>query len=151
MADTPILLREQQYHQIKAVLARLRMDASAKVVFLVDKDGQEIRTYSTDAKENNAKLDLSKGMNRFVWDLRYPEADRIEGMILWNGVPGGILAPPGKYFAKIKTGKDSVEIPFTVKTNPNYKISQEEYDQQFSFLKKMKQEKFRRKIEFFQQ
>ena len=38
----PILLREQQYHQIKAVLARLRMDASAKVVFLVDKDGQEI-------------------------------------------------------------------------------------------------------------
>src|SRR5881392_2104647 len=42
MADTPLLLREQQYHQIKAVLARLRMDASAKVVFLVDKDGQEI-------------------------------------------------------------------------------------------------------------
>jgi predicted regulator of Ras-like GTPase activity (Roadblock/LC7/MglB family) len=42
MADTPLLLREQQYHQIKAVLARLRMDAAAKVVFLVDKDGQEI-------------------------------------------------------------------------------------------------------------
>ena len=42
MADTPILLREQQYHRIKAVLARLRMDASARVVFLVDKDGQEI-------------------------------------------------------------------------------------------------------------
>lgn len=42
MADTPILLRERQYHQIKAVLARLRMDASARVVFLVDKDGQEI-------------------------------------------------------------------------------------------------------------
>jgi predicted regulator of Ras-like GTPase activity (Roadblock/LC7/MglB family) len=42
MADTPILLREQQYHQLKAVLARLRMDSSARVVFLVDKDGQEI-------------------------------------------------------------------------------------------------------------
>ncbi len=42
MADTPILLREQQYHEIKAVLARLRMDSAAKVVFLVDKDGQEI-------------------------------------------------------------------------------------------------------------
>ncbi|HKP45656.1 MAG TPA: roadblock/LC7 domain-containing protein [Pyrinomonadaceae bacterium] len=42
MADTPILLRERQYHQLKAILARLRMDASARVVFLVDKDGQEI-------------------------------------------------------------------------------------------------------------
>src|SRR6267378_8146026 len=42
MADAPILLREQQYHQIKAVLARLRLDAAAQVVFLVDKDGQQI-------------------------------------------------------------------------------------------------------------
>jgi len=42
MADTPILLRERQYHQIKAVLARLRLDSAAKVIFLVDKDGQEI-------------------------------------------------------------------------------------------------------------
>jgi predicted regulator of Ras-like GTPase activity (Roadblock/LC7/MglB family) len=42
MADAPILLREQQYHEIKAVLARLRLDAAARVVFLVDKDGQQI-------------------------------------------------------------------------------------------------------------
>ena len=42
MADAPILLREKQYHQIKAILARLRLDSAAKVIFLVDKDGQEI-------------------------------------------------------------------------------------------------------------
>jgi predicted regulator of Ras-like GTPase activity (Roadblock/LC7/MglB family) len=42
MPDTPIALHERQYHQLKAVLARLRMDSSARVVFLVDKDGQEI-------------------------------------------------------------------------------------------------------------
>src|SRR6476659_7953120 len=44
MPDTPLMLREQQYHQIKAVLARLRIDAAARVVFLVDKDAQEIET-----------------------------------------------------------------------------------------------------------
>ncbi|MCU1265392.1 MAG: Roadblock/LC7 domain protein [Acidobacteria bacterium] len=42
MPDTPILLREERFHQIKAVLARLRMDSNARVVFLVDKDGQQI-------------------------------------------------------------------------------------------------------------
>jgi predicted regulator of Ras-like GTPase activity (Roadblock/LC7/MglB family) len=42
MPDTPILLREQHYHKIKAVLARLRLDAGARVVLLVDKDGQQI-------------------------------------------------------------------------------------------------------------
>ncbi|HMF57892.1 MAG TPA: roadblock/LC7 domain-containing protein [Pyrinomonadaceae bacterium] len=45
MADTPIILRAQQYHQIKAVLARLRLDSSARVAFLVDKDGQEIAVH----------------------------------------------------------------------------------------------------------
>src|SRR6266480_969029 len=42
MPDTPLLLREERFHQIKAVLARLRMDSGARVVFLVDKDGQQI-------------------------------------------------------------------------------------------------------------
>jgi predicted regulator of Ras-like GTPase activity (Roadblock/LC7/MglB family) len=45
MADTPILMREQQYHQIKAVLAKLRLDSMSRVAFLVDKDGQEIAVH----------------------------------------------------------------------------------------------------------
>lgn len=42
MADTPIEMREPQYRQIKAVLAKLRLDAAARVTVLIDKDGQEI-------------------------------------------------------------------------------------------------------------
>ena len=45
MSDTPIVLREQRYHQIKAVLARLRLDAAARVVVLVEKDGQQIAVH----------------------------------------------------------------------------------------------------------
>ncbi len=45
MPDTPILLQERQYHQIKDVLARLRTDSVSRVVFLVDKDGQEIAVH----------------------------------------------------------------------------------------------------------
>jgi prophage DNA circulation protein len=53
---------------------------------------------------------------------------------LWNGVPGGIIAAPGNYYARFKLAKDSAEVPFTVKADPNYKITQQEYEQQFSFL-----------------
>ena len=35
-------MREQRYHQIKAVMARLRLDSAARLVVLVDKDGQQI-------------------------------------------------------------------------------------------------------------
>jgi predicted regulator of Ras-like GTPase activity (Roadblock/LC7/MglB family) len=35
-------MREQQYHQIKAALAKLRLESSSRVAFLIDKDGQQI-------------------------------------------------------------------------------------------------------------
>ncbi|HKO34983.1 MAG TPA: roadblock/LC7 domain-containing protein [Pyrinomonadaceae bacterium] len=41
----PILIREQRYHHIKALLARLRLDSAARVVVLVEKDGQQIAAH----------------------------------------------------------------------------------------------------------
>ena len=45
MASTPIVIRESRYHHIKAMLARLRLDSSARLVVLVDKDGQQIAVH----------------------------------------------------------------------------------------------------------
>ena len=42
MTDTPIILHEQQYGQIQSVLGKLRIDSFSRVVFLVDKNGQQI-------------------------------------------------------------------------------------------------------------
>jgi predicted regulator of Ras-like GTPase activity (Roadblock/LC7/MglB family) len=42
MTDTPIIMREQQYERIVSVLYKLRSDSSSRVVFLVDKNGQQI-------------------------------------------------------------------------------------------------------------
>ncbi|MFL5809802.1 MAG: hypothetical protein ACJ749_09780, partial [Flavisolibacter sp.] len=98
------------------------------------KDHKVVKTFTTDSKENNTKFDISKGMNQFVWNMLYPESEKIEGMILWNGVPGAIAAPPGNYFARIRVEQDSVELPFTIKADPNYKVTQQEYDAQHTFL-----------------
>ncbi len=45
MTDTPIIMREQQYERIVSVLYRLRSDSSSRVVFLVDKNGQQIAVH----------------------------------------------------------------------------------------------------------
>ena len=42
MTDTPIIMREHQYERINKILTKLRTDASSRVVFLVDKNGQQI-------------------------------------------------------------------------------------------------------------
>ena len=73
-------------------------------------------------------------MNQFVWNMRYPEAEKIDGMILMEWYSWNVIVPPGNYYASIKMEKDSVELPFTIKADPNYVESQEEYDQQFAFL-----------------
>ncbi|MBL7750679.1 MAG: hypothetical protein JNN29_04810 [Chitinophagaceae bacterium] len=103
---------------------------------IFDKDHQPIKTYSSSDKEN--KVEIKKGLNQFVWDLFYPGADRADGMVLWNGTPGNILAPPGTYYARLKMGNDSSEISFNVLADPNYKCSQEEYEAQFKFLTQVK-------------
>jgi hypothetical protein len=102
----------------------------------MDNQHKEIKTFSMDAKEN--KLDINQGMNQFVWNMLYPEGDKIEGMILWNGTPGAITAPPGNYYAQFKLDKDSVEVPFTIKADPNYKLTQQDYESQFAFLSQLR-------------
>jgi hypothetical protein len=116
-------------------------DSTKGSISIYDRDHKLVKTFTTDAKEANAKFELVKGMNEFNWNLLYPESERIEGMVLWNGVPGGIVAPPGQYYAKFKIEKDSAEVPFVVKPVPNYRTTNAEYHQQFEFLKTV-QDKF---------
>ena len=109
-------------------------DSTKASISILDKNKKLIRTYSTDAKEAVDKMQIDKGLNQFVWNLQHPGADRAEGMILWNGTPGVITTAPGAHYAKIKVGKDSIEVPFEIKQNPNYKISPADYEAQMSFL-----------------
>jgi predicted regulator of Ras-like GTPase activity (Roadblock/LC7/MglB family) len=42
MAETPFILQEEQAHKLKTVLHRLCVECAARVVFLIDRDGQPI-------------------------------------------------------------------------------------------------------------
>lgn len=116
-------------------------DSAKGSLVIMDKNRKTIRTFTSDAKDNpprpSDKIDMSKGMNQFVWNMLYPEADRIDGMILWTGVPGTTTAPPGQYYYKMKVGRDSTEGSFVIKADPNYKITQEDYEAQFNFLQEV--------------
>ena len=42
MSHSPFIIQEQQFLRIKSVLERVRVECAARVVFLVDRDGQTI-------------------------------------------------------------------------------------------------------------
>ena len=108
---------------------------SAKVsIDIMDKNKKLIKSFSTKAKEKDDKLDVSAGMNQFVWNMLYPPAEKVDGQIIWHGTVPGPKAAPGQYFYKIKSEKDSIEGSFVIKANPVYNVSPQDYEEQFDFL-----------------
>jgi gas vesicle protein len=115
-------------------------DSALLNIKVLDKNKNVIKTFSTKAPPTGdiGKIDANKGMNQFVWDMMYPEAEKVEGMILWNNIRG-LKAAPGTYYVRIiNDKKDSAESEFTIRANPNYKTPQQEYEEQFSFLSTVK-------------
>lgn len=109
-------------------------DSTKASIEIFDKDKKTIKTFSTTPKEKTDKIEVSKGMNQFVWNMLYPPAEKVDGLVLWHGTVPGPKAAPGNYQYKIKVGKDSAVGNFIIKANPVYKLSQQDYEDQFNFL-----------------
>lgn len=118
--------------------AKNATDSTKASIAIYDGSKKLIKTFSTDAKDAENKLEINVGVNQLVWDLQYPGADKAEGMILWNGAPGTILAAPGKHYAKVKVGSDSAEVSFDIVPDPVYNMSQADYEAQRDFLLQVK-------------
>ncbi|HRK73305.1 MAG TPA: glycosyl hydrolase, partial [Rhodothermales bacterium] len=114
-------------------------DSAAVKLKLIGRDGKTIRTYSPKGKPET-RMSLKKGMNTFVWNMRYPEAERFDGLILWAGGTQGPKAPPGVYEVRLFVGKDSLSVPFEILKDPRVQATQADLEAQFEFLVKVRED-----------
>jgi photosystem II stability/assembly factor-like uncharacterized protein len=70
------------------------------------------------------------GLNRFVWDLRYPESVRFPGMILWAGEVRGPHVVPGMYQVRLTVDGKTMSETFEVKPDPRLATSPGDYAKQ---------------------
>ncbi|MFH1573023.1 MAG: glycosyl hydrolase, partial [Acidobacteriota bacterium] len=100
---------------------------------ILDSKNNPIRTFSTkpDEEKKIGKLELSAGMNRFVWDLAYPPADTIRGIQLGLSRTDGPQAPPGAYQVKLTVGEWTQTRSFQVDKDPRWQASGEDLRAQF--------------------
>jgi len=77
--------------------------------------GQEMRGPWRRGGGSSPGIKPQAGMQRVLWDLRYPGPWTSNAP---NGGPGGPLVPPGKYTAKLTAGSQTVTHPFEVKSDP---------------------------------
>jgi photosystem II stability/assembly factor-like uncharacterized protein len=105
-----------------------------KLAFL-EKDGKLIKEYSSKSKEEADKLpELKIGGNLFVWNMRYADAKKFEGMIMWAAGVTGPKAVPGKYKVRLTVGKEVQEEEFEILKDPRSDASIEDLQEQFNFL-----------------
>jgi photosystem II stability/assembly factor-like uncharacterized protein len=113
-------------------------DAAEKVsIDLLDTGGKVIRTFSGPAEQSPgaarpgeaeegdegprqgpaARVTATKGMNRFTWDMRYPNAVEFPGLIMWAASTRGPMAPPGRYQVRITAGGAAKTQDFEIRRN----------------------------------
>jgi hypothetical protein len=78
------------------------------------------------------------GLNRFVWNLRYPDASRFRGMILWAGNTNGPTAVPGTYQVRLSAAGKTLTESFEVQKDPRVATTQAEFQKQFELHLKIR-------------
>jgi len=101
---------------------------------VLEASGTVIRAFTSDAARDADRLEVRAGMNRFAWNLRYPEASRFDGMIFWAGGTQGPVAPPGTYQVRLSVGDWSETRQATLLKDPRTSATQADLDEQFQFL-----------------
>jgi hypothetical protein len=103
---------------------------------IMEANGTLIKKFSTkpDKKANEESFSIKPGMNRFGWNMRYPNADGFDGMILWAGGLNGPVATPGVYKARLTVNGKASETEFEILKDPRTSGTMADITEQFDFL-----------------
>jgi hypothetical protein len=99
---------------------------------ILEADGGVIQTFSSAADDEARRLPKEQGMNRFVWDLRYPDAEIIGE--LYRGTSRGPTAVPGDYQARLTVSGRSQTQTLRVLKDPRVEATIADLQAQFDLL-----------------
>ena len=97
-----------------------------------DENGNEIKKFST--SDENSELKVNEGGNVFVWDYKYPGAEKFEGMIMWSASLSGAKAVPGTYQVRLSVNNFKSQNTFEIMRSPTSESSVDQMREQFTFV-----------------
>jgi len=119
------------------------MDSSDLELLVTDKNGEVVRRLSSKPDKEHQSypsgpsapptLSKKKGLNRFVWDMRYPSMTGVPTAYIESSYEGHKVAP-GVYNLQLKTGKQELKTTATILPNPLYDLRDEDYADYHRFM-----------------
>ncbi len=109
---------------------------------ILDDNGEIIKTFSSQASENETAAQLlipaAPGLNRFVWDMRYPDAHNVPGDFNGDTKLTGPLAVPGNYQVQLQVGDQTYTQSFAIHPDPRVTVTQADLQAQFDLWLKIR-------------
>ncbi|GAB1855641.1 hypothetical protein MHTCC0001_04750 [Flavobacteriaceae bacterium MHTCC 0001] len=104
---------------------------------ILDSNGNLVNSYTSKKDENykphngggppkTQRLPKKKGLNRFVWNMQHKTVPGIPNVYIEANFRGHKVIP-GTYTMQLKYDKKTYTTKATIKENPNYAITREEY------------------------
>ena len=120
------------FYYLKEALGK---DDEFKLEFM-ESDGDVIKTFSNkkDRKNPSPVAETKEGMNRFVWNMRYPDAKKVPNAVMWGGRHIGPKAVPGEYKVKMTLNGKSQTQSFNILKDPRINTTQSDFQDQFDLL-----------------
>ncbi len=120
------------FYYLKEALGK---DDEFKLEFM-ESDGDVIKTFSNkkDKKNPSPVAETKEGMNRFVWNMRYPDAKKVPNAVMWGGRHIGPKAVPGEYKVKMSLNGKSQTQSFNILKDPRINTTQSDFQDQFDLL-----------------
>lgn len=114
--------------------------SEATLTFL-DGAGRVIQRFSSQPKDNR-RMPAGAGMNRFFWDMRYPNAREPASAVQLAGFEASRPVPPvamsGQYAVRLAVGGQTYEKSFEIRKDPRITATDADFQAQFDLMVKIR-------------
>jgi photosystem II stability/assembly factor-like uncharacterized protein len=91
-----------------------------------------------DREKKDPRVPKEAGMNRFLWNTRYPDPKKVDGYVASEAVMAGPVAAPGIYHVQLTVADQTLTEAFEIQKDPRVPATQEDLDSQFELLLKVR-------------
>jgi hypothetical protein len=114
-------------------------DADGKIVNTISSKGDPKYRRWDGGPASDPTLPRSKGLNRFVWNMRYPTMPGVPGVYIESSYSGH-KASPGKYTFTLKSGSQMLKTDAEILANPLYPTTAATYKEYHLAMSSMESE-----------
>src|SRR5438093_572967 len=121
--------RGKQIRQFKSAPPEPKDKKDEKPLTPDQKRSEEIK------KAREPRVPKEAGLNRFAWNMRHPDAARVEDDPTWESAEATLAGPisaPGQYRVRLEVGGERHEATFEIRKDPRASATQADFDAQFA-------------------